>query len=185
VSRFEYVTVLMSFVVAFGVSEILAGWGRQFLERDRVRPYPLQLFASFLLLILLLQSLWGYWNFRDVHWTFPRFLAVLAPLLVLSSVTFLITPSLRGKAEVLVRDHYLGTRRVVFLLLAACVALGTVAEVIVVDPRLHVGQAIRGVAVVLFCWLAVTRNEGVHWAVLCLLLVLQAVFIGSVTPELE
>jgi hypothetical protein len=60
VSRFEYVTVLMSFVVAFGVSEILSRWGRQFLERERVRPYPLQLFASFLLLILLLLNRPGF-----------------------------------------------------------------------------------------------------------------------------
>ncbi len=82
-SQFEYITVLTSFVVAVGVSQLLSGGGRLYLNRRTAPPYPHQLAASVLLLVALLQSIWGYWAFRDVSWDFGRFLVVLAPLLPL------------------------------------------------------------------------------------------------------
>ena len=56
-SQFEYITVLTSFVVAVGVSQLLSGWGRLYLTRSTDPPYPLQVTASTLLLVALLQSI--------------------------------------------------------------------------------------------------------------------------------
>ena len=72
-SELENVIGLMSFIVAFGASELLSGWGRQYIARAEARPYPLQLVASVLLLVALLQTSWGYWGFRFVPWGFGSF----------------------------------------------------------------------------------------------------------------
>jgi len=57
-AQFEYVTTLASFIVAFGVARLLAGWVRQYLERNETPVYPLQVAISALLLVSLLQNTW-------------------------------------------------------------------------------------------------------------------------------
>ena len=99
-SQFEYITVLTSFVVAVGVSQLISGWGRLYLNRATAPPYPLQIVASALLLIGLLQSLWGYWGFRDVSWDFGRFLVVLAPLLPLVGGGLMVTSGIASVDDV-------------------------------------------------------------------------------------
>jgi hypothetical protein len=183
-SQFEYVTVLFSLVVAFGVSELLAGWGRSYRNRTTNRPYPLQLAASGLLLLALLQSLWGYWGFREVVWTFWLFLVALAPLLVLAAATFLITPSSEfpsADAEA----HYFDVAPAVFALLAAWVGLGAVAEAGLVESSFHLGQAVRIVATVVLALLSRTSSPRIHWVGLGVLVTLQIAFVRVVTPGLS
>jgi ABC-type sulfate transport system permease component len=47
----------MSIVVAYAMSEVLSGFGQMIRMRDRVRPYPLQLGWSVLVVLLMVQ--WG------------------------------------------------------------------------------------------------------------------------------
>lgn len=186
-SQFEYITVLTSFVVAVGVSQLLSGWGRLYLLRSTAPPYPLQVTASVLLLIALLQSIWGYWGFRQVSWDFGRFLIVLAPLLPLVGATYLVLPPATdaSSASPAPRDHYFAVHRVIFSLLAAWVALGTLAEFVLVETSLHLGQAVRLVAVALLFTLGLTARPALHWVGLAILVTLQLLFIRIVTPILE
>ncbi len=185
-SQFEYVTVLTSFVVAFGVSELLAGFGRQVLERATTRPDPLQIAASLLLLIALLQSLWGYWGFRDVAWGFGHFLLALSPLLSLVGAAYLIMPRAAADGSGLrdPRAHYHAVAPAIFALLAVWVALGTVVELALVDTSLHLGQGVRVAALVLFAGLSRTSRRGVHAVGLAVLAILQLSFAVAVTPTL-
>lgn len=186
-SQFEYITVLTSFVVAVGMSQLLSGWGRLYLARKSEPPFPLQVAASVLLLIALLQSIWGYWGFRDVSWDFARFLLVLAPLLPLVVATYLVLPPpiSSSTARPSPRDHYFAVHRAVFLLLATWIALGALAEFVLAERHLHLGQGVRVVAVALLIGLGFTTRPAVHWVVLTLLGVGQLLFIRIVTPILE
>lgn len=184
-SEFEFVIVLMSFIVAFGASEVLSGWGRQFLARAEARPYPLQLVASALLLVALLQTVWGYWGFRSVSWTFGSFLLALLPLLPLVGAAGIIMPPAAPSTSALdAKQHYLSVYRAIFLLLATWVALGTVAEIALVETTLHLGQGVRIAGVLLMVGLSLTSNPAVHWTGIALLAALQLAFVGTVTPEL-
>ena len=183
-SQFEFVLVLMSFVVAFAISEILAGWGRQFAERDHVKPSGLQLMASALLLLALVQGLWGYWSYRDLDWTLGRFLIAFLPLLVLSTSAFFITPHISDRGVSDAREHYMRVRSVLFTLLSAYVILNTLTEWTLSGLVPHGGQAIRPVAIAIFVALAVSRDPRIHWAGLTILLILQAAFALMVTPSL-
>jgi hypothetical protein len=186
-SQFEYITVLTSFVVAVGVSQLISGWGRLYLNRHTAAPYPLQVMASVLLLVALLQSIWGYWGFRNVDWDFGRFIAVLSPLLPLVGATYLVIPPEGGtpSASKSPREHYFAVHRVIFSLLAAWVALGTAAELALVEPALHLGQMVRVVAVILLLALGLTVRPALHWAGLAVLVTLQLLFVGIVTPTLD
>ena len=184
-SEFEYVVVLMSFIVAFGASELLSGWGRQYLGRARAKPYPLHIFASVLLFFSLLQSLWGYWGFRSVSWDFGDFILALLPLLPLVGAAGIIMPPREQSAtDPDLKQHYLSVYRAIFVLLAMWVALGTIAELLLVEPSLHLGQAVRLVGTLLLLGLSFTAKPAAHWAGLTTLMVLQLTFVITVTPKL-
>ena len=185
-SQFEYITVLTSLVVAVGVSQLLSGWGRLYVGRKTAPPYALQVAASALLLLALVQSIWGYWGFRNVSWDFGRFLIVLAPLLPLVGATYIVLPRTEGASapSQSPRDHYFEVHRAIFLLLAAWIALGTIAELALVEPELHLGQAVRFVGVVLLIALGFTTRPELHWSGLLVLAALQIAFVRIVTPIL-
>jgi len=174
-------------VVAFGVSDLLSGWGRQYLTRRSTRPCALQLVASGLLLLALLQSIWGYWGFRDVPWSFGKFILALAPLLALVAAVYLINPVPGESAEETadLRAHYFEVSRAIFGLLAVWVALATIVEFVLIDTSLHLGQAVRVAAVTLLVALGFTSSPALHWVGLAALASLQLVFIGVVTPVLD
>jgi hypothetical protein len=186
-SQFEYITVLTSFVVAVGVSQLLSGWGRLYLGRKTNAPYALQVTASGLLLLALLQSIWGYWGFREVSWDFGRFLIVLAPLLPLVGAAYIVLPPAIGtsSASPSPRDHYYEVHRAIFILLAAWIALGTIAEFTLVEPRLHLGQGLRFAGVVLLVVLGFTTRPVLHWWGLAVIAVFQLLFVRIVTPILD
>lgn len=183
-SQFEFVVVLMSFVVAFAISEILAGWGRQFAQRERVKASGLQLVASALLLLALVQAVWGYWGYRELEWTLLRFLVAFIPLLVLSTAPFFITPHISESGIADAGDHYFRVRPLLFGIMGAFVLLNALTELVLSGPAPLGAQAIRLVAVALFVWLAVSRDPRIHRAGLTVLLILQAVFAWTVTPAL-
>lgn len=184
-SEFEYVIVLISFIVAFGASELLSGWGRQYLARARAKPYPLQLVASALLFGSLLQSLWGYWGFRAVSWEYGAFILALLPLLPLVGAAGIIMPQVgQSASEIDPKQHYLSVYRAIFILLAMWVALGTIAEVVLVETSFHLGQAVRFAAIVLLIGLSFTSKPMAHWAGFAILAAFQIVFVFSVTPTL-
>ena len=186
-SAFEFVTVLYSLVVAFGVSEILAAFAR-FL-RARVRegtPLFAPLIAALVLLLQgLLQSLWGYWGYRDSTWSFGGFLIAILPLLLLSIATSVAIPD-PGEAN---RDdsaaHYYGVAPLVYPLVAAWIVFGLVAELVLVTPSFHAGQGVRLIGVAVLIVLARIRSDAIHLGGLILLSLLSFAFAEFVTPSLN
>ena len=92
-SRFEYLSVMVSIVIGLGLSEIGSGWARLLRNRTRVRFYPLHAFWSLFSVLLLVQLWWGFWEFRTVEtWSFPGLLAVVAESLVLVFAGVVLIP---------------------------------------------------------------------------------------------
>ncbi len=61
-TRFEYVSVLISIIIAFGVAEIISGWGQRILHPERFRPFWIQTAWTGLILLLMVQFWWGFWQ---------------------------------------------------------------------------------------------------------------------------
>jgi energy-converting hydrogenase Eha subunit H len=185
-SEFEFVIVLMSFITAFGASELLAGWGRLYLGRAETKIFPLQLAASGLLFVALIQSLWGYWGYRDVSWGFGNFMVALLPLLPLVGAAGIVLPQAgRLSIHASPKEHYESVYKAIFILLALWVGLGTVTEWVLVDTSFHVGQVIRVLGVLMLVGMTFTSKLTIHWVGLVLLAILQLLFVSIVTPILD
>jgi hypothetical protein len=184
--QFEYVTTLVSFVVAFGVARLLAGWARQYALRAQTRIYPLQVAASALLLIALLQSTWAFWIYRDITWTFLTFLGMLLTQLALVGASALIHPPDGHFSSI--RDYYFDVRHAVFGLTAAWLALGGVLAFflrpsITVVASFEDVVAIRAASLCIFAVLAWSDRPAYHWVGFAALAALQIWFIVSFTYD--
>ncbi len=85
-SAFEYVSVLVSIVLALGIAHILGGLSSIARSWDRVRLYPVQLVWSIWLLVVHVQIWWAYWDHSGVaDWNFFRF----SSMLILPSIAYL------------------------------------------------------------------------------------------------
>lgn len=170
-TQFEYITTLASFIVAFGVSRVLAGWVQQFIRRRESPIYPLQLAVSALMLLALLQNSWAMWLARKADWTFLSFLLLILLQLALVGALALINPPADHASSI--RDHYFDVRKAAFGLCAAWITLGGIFDGInpltsaqPLNPDLPYGlmYSIRGVALLVFGFMAWSDRESHHWA---------------------
>ena len=168
-SRFEYLSVLVSIVIAYAMSEVLSGWGQMIRMRDRVRLYPLHLGWSILSVLLMVQWWWGgFWKYREAaDLGYFDFLAVLSEPILLVLMAFVLTPhpgELGGRD---LRAEYFRNRRWIFGLAALLlVELALVDAVVGHQPLWQPKNAIRAVAVGVLVTLAISARERLHAAFL-------------------
>ena len=162
-TQFEFLTVFISIVLAFGVSDILSSWGEQIRLRKQIRIYWLHVAWSALLLTLMIQVWWSLWILRDrTAWTFIEYLILIIPFLTVSLIAYLMTPSLRGDDRD-IRSHYWNNSRWMFSLAAVHMFAGmTFSFVVFGDELLELRNAIRVGGFFLLVSLAVWENEKFH-----------------------
>jgi len=94
--RFEYLSVLVSIVIALGIGEMTISWGRALQLRYRLTFSWLHLFWTLFILFMMVQFWWGFWNFRNVDpSTMPALLSVLVEAVTLVLAALLIAPAAR------------------------------------------------------------------------------------------
>ncbi len=164
-TQFEFLTVFISIVLAFGVSNILSNWGEQIRLRKHIRRYGLHFAWSVLLLILIVQAWWALWALRErTGWNFIEYLVLIVPYLTLALIAYVLTPSLQN-GERDIKRYYYDNSPWIFALAAVYIASATLfAYVVRGDPILDLRNVIRFSAVLLFVVLAVWRNERLHMA---------------------
>jgi hypothetical protein len=173
--HFEYITMVVSFVTAFAVSQVLAGWGRQFALRESQPPYLLHTVSSILFLITLVQSIWGSWIYRDVPWTFATFLVYFSSTLPLAGAAVLIHPPAASAESTSIRSHYFSSGRAAYLLVAIWIAITGWLEWLLTDHLGRYGEhtalvlAVRVLTGSVLTIQSASRSPKVHWVGLTLL----------------
>lgn len=182
-AHFEYITMVVSFVLAFAVSHTLSGWARQWTWRRERPPYPLHTVASALFLVTVVQSIWGSWIYREVPWTFGAFSLYFASTLPLAGAAVLIHPPPKADTPPDWRAHYFDNGTAAYALIAGWVVLNGVLEWLM---RAHVPQfrsdqafmlVVRTVSVALMLFLARSKSPRHHWAGLAALTFTLAAFV--------
>jgi hypothetical protein len=165
-SRFEYLSVLISIILALGLSEVLVCWTRLLRHRDVVRFYWVHAMWSVLGLLLIVQFWWGFWQFQVVEdWMFSGLLLVVVQTTTLVVAILLLTPSKEEPPPPSLRDYYFTHSRPVFALAAVLIVLLIVVDVLVgQQPLVHPENAVRPVAAAILAWLAWTRSPFWHAA---------------------
>ena len=177
-STFEFVLIAIAIVVGFGISEILAGWGRQLRLRNEMDLCPLQLVASAYILALSLRYMWLQWALRSADWDYAGYLLTAAPAVVLALAAQVTKVDLAREGRGTAESQYFESRRPLYALVALfylSVFLRGTYMPIQGDPwRFFV--AISLLVFVVCGWLALSETKAHHWIGLSLLWVAQLAF---------
>jgi hypothetical protein len=104
---FNYLAVVLSIIVGFGVTQILAAGGRLIRWRAHVVPYWPPLVWAALLLVIYVQVWWSMFGLRGhCDWTFGAFFVVLLQTLTLYMMAALVLPESVDERGIDLREHY-------------------------------------------------------------------------------
>lgn len=186
---FNYLSVLISIVLALGMTRLLRGIAEMLETRARRHFYWVHLVLVVFLFNLLVANWWVFYRWRvETHWTFYLFLFVLLTPTVLYLCSVLLFPrSDSADSEIDYRVHYYENHRAFFLLIFAFVPIDLVDTLLkgwqhFVDmgPIYYVAIGMLGLGSIIA---AFTRSPAYHaaWAVLSM--ANQLVFTLRVFPN--
>lgn len=166
---FSYLSVLISIVLALGMTQVLAGVGEMLQARTRSRIYWVHALWVFNLFLFLVIAWWIFYRWRYMsEWTYYLFLFVLiAPTILYLASLVLFPPAYPRSDES--RDykaHYYANRRSFFILFGLWVPVD-IADTLLKGTAhfLSLGVTYIVSAVILtivFAVAATSRNERVH-----------------------
>ncbi|HEX2189055.1 MAG TPA: hypothetical protein VHG51_09180 [Longimicrobiaceae bacterium] len=130
-SKFEYLSVLVSIVIGLGISHLLSSAARLIQLRHRARLY----LPTFLLMVVLflanVQIWWVAFERRETgEWNFFLFLLYLLIPITAVVLSYLVVPDLEGESGVDLKASYYENRTWFFLLLALLPAVSMVEEAV-------------------------------------------------------
>jgi hypothetical protein len=163
-TRFEYLSVLVSIILALGLAEVTVAWGRLLQDRKSVRFSWLHGFWSVFIWLLMVQFWWGFWNFRRVEtWTLGALLLVVVETMILVVCAILLTPVRSASHHTDLRALYFANARPFFLLGALLMLLLGIGDTFVLGgPILYGENAVRLAGAGLALTMALVRAPIVH-----------------------
>ncbi len=175
-SLFEYVTVIISMILALAVGQLLLGAAGLAKNRTRVRGYlPHAVWMLFLFLLVILLW-WTQWDLRELTWTFASFVYVLLPPVVLFFAVAILLPDDPGGREHDLEEHFFAVRSI---FLSIMFVYGVITWF---DGPILQGQAVFGpVGGVVLVYLAgvswglMTENRRAHLVIPLVFLMLWSV----------
>ena len=178
-TRFEFLSVLISIVIALGMSDIVSTWGTLLRSRRAVSFYWLHTAWTLIVLLLFIQFWWGFWNFRTVSdWSFGMLIAVVGEAILMVLAGALITPPRESDKTLDLRKFFFDNNRIFFMLGALLIVmLGLVDYVVAGQPLIHAENAVRLGAVSICAVGAIARSERVHAALVFTGVFLFAIFV--------
>ncbi len=131
-SDFEFTSVVVSILIAFAFSEILASWGRLIKRRSQVKVSWLYLGTSAILLLALV----GHWLGLSSYRALPAIsssesLLVFLPSFLAAFVAYLLAPEFTGSERLDLSEHYFTVAPWVFPLLAAFMVFAGLSDRVV------------------------------------------------------
>ena len=165
-SRFEYLSVLISIVIALGMSEVTISWGRLIQNRKRVQFSWLHAFWSAFFVILMVQFWWAFWNFRTVeYWSFAALFGVVLAAVTLVICALLLTPGRSYAENIDLECLYYEQARPLFLLGAYLLVQLVLNDTLIFKmPFLHTENLIRFLGAAFALALAWSPSKRLHTA---------------------
>ena len=165
---FEYLSVLISIILALGMTRVLAGVGEMLQARSRHRVYWVHAIWIINVLLFLVVAWWIFYRWRNQQpWTFFLFIFVLISPTLLYLASLLLFPR-EGDVDSAVdyKTHYYANHRAFFILFALFAPVDIVDSLLKGVPHfLNLGLPYIVVNVLFLAGLvtaAITRNERYH-----------------------
>jgi hypothetical protein len=165
---FSYLSVLISIILALGMTRVLAGVGEMLQARARRRIYWVHVFWIVNLFLYLVVAWWIFYRWRNQQpWTFFLFIFVLiSPTILFLSSLLLFPPESALDQFVDYKKHYYANHRAFFILFGLFTPVDIVDSLLKGVPHfLELGPQYFISSVLYFAGFvtaAVTRNERYH-----------------------
>jgi hypothetical protein len=180
-TKFEFLMMIASVVIAIGMTEIVGGWGRLARTPAEISFDWLHFCWTLYILLSSIQYWIGMWSYAGApfEYTFQIYFLVV-PTLFLVFSAFAITPDVPQSGELNVREYYWARR---FLPLAGFMVLAGLADLVIVGSKAVGAQAFIALPLAaLFVLPALTSRVWVHAVALTLLgLFLVLFLLGEVS----
>jgi hypothetical protein len=165
---FSYLSVLISIILALGMTRVLAGIGEMLQARSRRRVYWVHALWILNLFLFLVAAWWIFYRWRDEQqWTFFLFVFVLISPTILYLAALLLFPREGVQDEsVDYRTHFYANHRAFFILFGFFVPVDIVDTLLKGIPHfLAQGPSYIVSSVLMVAGMttaAITRNERYH-----------------------
>lgn len=159
---FEFLMILLSLIVGFGLAEILSGVAR-FLKRDGVRGFSwTHSAATVTVFIGLLQTFWESWGLNDIEtWSFPAMLLMLGSPIFLFLIAHILFPEPEHSGSL--DDHYFERARLIWVLVSLTIIVGTLFRPIAFDFPLWIADHLSSLPTLAVCiLLSVFKSRNLH-----------------------
>ena len=165
---FEYLSVLISIILALGMTRVLGGVGEMLQARSQRRVYWVQAVWIVNLFLYLVIAWWIFYRWRNQQpWTFLLFVFVLISPTILYLASLLLFPR-ESEADLAVdyKTHYYANHRAFFILFGLFTPVDFVDSLLKGVPHfLALGPVYFVSGLLYFAGLltaAITRNERYH-----------------------
>ena len=165
---FEYLSVLISIILALGMTRVLAGVGEMLQARSRRRVYWVHAIWIINVFLYLVVAWWIFYRWRNQQpWTFFLFIFVLISPTLLYLASLLLFPR-EGDVDSALdyKTHYYANHRAFFILFALFAPVDIVDSLLKGVPHfLNLGLSYIVINVLFLAGLvtaAITRNERYH-----------------------
>ena len=165
---FSYLSVLISIILALGMTRVLAGVGEMLQARSRRRLYWVHAVWVVNLFLYLVVAWWIFYRWRNQQpWTFFLFIFVLISPTILYLASIVLFPPESSLDEfVNYKTHYYSNHRVFFVLFAVFSPVDFVDTLLKGIPHLFALGPLYFISSILFfaglVIAAITRNERYH-----------------------
>ncbi len=167
-SAFEYLSVLISIILALGMTRVLAGVGEMLEARSHRRLYWVHIIWTLNVFIYLVIAWWVFYRWRNEQaWTFFLFVFVLISPTILYLASLLLFPREGGVDESIdYKTHFYANHRVFFIIFALYAPVDLVDTLLKGIPHFFELGSLYIISLVLFLvgstTAAITRNERYH-----------------------
>lgn len=167
-NAFEYLSVLISIILALGMTRVLAGVGEMLQARSRRRLYWVHIFWVANLFLYLIVAWWIFYRWRNEQpWTFFLFLFVLISPTILYLASLILFPREGTLDETIdYKTHYYANHRVLFVLFSLFTPVDIVDSLLKgvphflsLGPQYFLSQSLYFVGLVTA---AITQNHRYH-----------------------
>lgn len=182
-TRFEYLSVLVSIVIALGISDLTIAWARVLQYKMRVDFYWLHAFWSVFSIFLMVQFWWAFWRYRTVtDWSLGAFVMVLAAVIALTFCALMLSPRIGRAEKVDSQEIYFSHARAFLGFGCVFVTLAAILDILVLEsPLFHAENIFRGLGAVGALVVAFSRNKVVHEGFAAIALLAAAGFLATST----
>ena len=167
-NAFEYLSVLISIILALGMTRVLAGVGEMLQARSRRRIYWVHVLWIVNVFLYLVVAWWIFYRWRNEQpWTFFLFIFVLiSPTILYLASILLFPPESDLEESIDYKTHYYANHRAFFVLFAMFTPVDIVDSLLKgiphflqLGPQYIVSNSLYFVGLVTA---AITRNERYH-----------------------